>query len=218
MHLYIGCYVPLFIAMIITDIKLKKKALVELYVDGKLVANIDINIVAEHKLKKMQEIDEEYLQELIRLSDEHRAKQRAMFLLSRKDYCEKELFDKLSKAYNEQAAQLAVDRMKELKFIDDERYAIKYAKDLLFRKHLAKRRAQYEMMRKGLDKELVEETLKQIETEPVEEIIQILQSKFALALSDEKGRRRAVNNLLRKGYNYEDIKVAITRLSDEELL
>ncbi len=204
--------------MLITDIRPAKKSLVDLYIDGEFAVQIDKNVMAESKFKEYAEISEEELEELVLTSQKHRAKQKALFLLSRRDYSEKELIDKLAVECSRDIAVFTTERLKELSLISDERYARKYAKDLLLRKHFAKRRAEYEMLKKGLSKDLIQEVLEDIEIDPVEELVLLLKSKFLAFLNDEKGRRRTVNNLIRKGYNYEDIKIAMQSLNcdDEE--
>lgn len=202
--------------MVITDIKRIKKALFEIYIDDKLAASLDINIVAQHKLKKYQEITQKQLDNLIFKSNVFRAKQRALFLLSRRDYTKKELLKKLVLEYGEIASDQVILRMQELGFINDKKYALKYARDLIFRKHFAKQRARFEMRKKGLEIDIIEEALAQIETDPVEEISNIIKAKFISQINDEKGKRRTINNLIRKGYNYSDIKIAIDQITLED--
>lgn len=202
--------------MVITDIKRAKKALFEIYIDDKLAASLDINIVAQHKLKKYQEITQKQLDNLIFKSNVFRAKQRALFLLSRRDYTKKELLKKLVLEYGEIASDQVILRMQELGFIDDKKYALKYARDLIFRKHFAKQRARFEMSKKGLESDVIEEALMQVELDPVEEIIKLIKTKFIFQIKDEKSKRRTINNLIRKGYNYGDIKTALNLIKQEE--
>ena len=45
--------------------------------------------------------------------------------------------------------------------------------------------------------------------------LQIIMKKYLRGLGEEKGRRRAVNGLVRLGYRYEDIKREISAVLEE---
>ncbi len=63
----------------------------------------------------------------------------------------------------------------------------------------------------------MEDTLAALEEEddPGERIRQIIMKKYLRGLGEEKGRRRAVNGLVRLGYRYEDIKREISAVLEE---
>lgn len=203
--------------MIITDIKRTKKALYEIYLDNKLAANLDVNIVAQYRLKKYQEITRQQLDNLIFESNLCRAKQRVLYLLARKDYTKNELLKKLVDEFGDKASMQVVLRMEEIGLIDDEKYALKFAKDLIFRKHFAKQRARFEMSKKGLENDIIEEALAKVEFDPVEEIAKVIKAKFISKINDEQGKRRTINNFIRKGFNYGDIKAALELIEQEEM-
>ena len=82
------------------------------------------------------------------------AKKRALWLLDKRDYSRAELIGKLTeKGYEETAAESAVDRLAELGFVDDARYA-----PIVVRHYAAKgygaRRVRQELQRRGKTGEL----------------------------------------------------------------
>ena len=119
---------------------------------------------------------------------------------------EKELFSKLKRDYDEAAVEKAVARMRDLGLVNDLNFAQKYAKELLFNKHLSKRRAEFELLQKGIDKDTVCDILAELECDAVEQIRLLVDKKYRLAYSDEKVKKRAVAFLQRYGYRWDDIK------------
>ena len=100
----------------------------------------------------------------------------------------------------------AVVRMEELGFVNDEVFAKKYAKELLFNKHFSKRRAEFELSQKGIDKDTIYEVLSDLECDSVEQIQILVDKKYKTAYYDEKIKKRAVAFLQRHGYSWDDIK------------
>lgn len=96
--------------------------------------------------------------------------------------------------------------MEELGLVNDEVFAQKYAKELLFNKHFSKRRAEFELSQKGIDKDVICEVLSNLECDAVEQIRTLVDKKYKTAYSDEKVKKRAVAFLQRHGYSWNDIK------------
>lgn len=205
--------------MIITEIKPRRKGLSSLYIDGEFVANLDSQTLLENRFDVGKEIDDEQLHEVINQSREKRAKDKALWLISYRDHSKKELADKIKRSFDEASAEKAVERMEELGLVDDESYARRYAQKVMFSKHMSKKGAVYELVRKGIDRELAEEIVDEIEVDPQEQIMLIIEKKYK-NINDEKIRRRAVSALQRLGYGWEDIKSAINEyneVNDNEL-
>ena len=138
-----------------------------------------------------------------------------MWLISYRDHSKKELTDKIKRTCDEESAEKAVERMEELGLVNDEAYAQRYAKKLLFSKHMSKNAAIYELSRKGIDKELAEEILENTEVDERNQIRQVIDKKYR-NLSDEKIRRRAVSALQRLGYRWDDIRSVLEEYSEED--
>ena len=99
--------------------------------------------------------------------------------------------------------------MEELGLIDDEKYARHLAHDLFYLKNLSYRGVVYTLMEKGIDKDLCEEIADEFDIEPVEQLVELIEKKYADKLDDEKDRRRTIAALQRLGYNWGDIKSAL---------
>lgn len=203
--------------MTITAIEPKRKGLSALYIDGEFALKVDTETIFAHRIDVGDEIDDQTLKELIDSSDIKRAKDKAMWLISYRDYARKELIDKVSKDSSRDAAVKAVNRLEELGLINDERFARRYASDLLNIKHLSPIGTKRKLMEKGIERELAEAVIDELDCDIDENITTVIDRKYAKNLSDEKGRRRCINGLMRLGYSYSDIRSALNRYTDIEI-
>lgn len=201
--------------MLITAIEPRRKAMSALYLDGEYVMNLDTRTLIENRFDVGKDIDDEDLHEIIRLSNERRAKEKALWLISYRDHSKKELADKIKRTCDEESADKAVERMEELGLVNDESYALHHAQKLIFTKHMSKNAVVYELARKGIDKELAAEILEEIEVDSSEQIRIIIDKKYR-NISDEKIRRRAVAALQRLGYRWDEIKGVIEEYAEDD--
>lgn len=176
------------------------------FVDEELWSKVDDNILAQNNIKVGTFVDEKMLSKLMFDSDYKRAKNKALYLLSFRDYSKKELYNKLKKDFCLPAVEKTVARMEELGLINDKIFAQKYAKELLFNKFFSKSRTEFELLQKGIDKDVVCEILSNLECDAVEQIRLLIDKKYKLAYSDEKTKKRAIAFLQRHGYSWDDIK------------
>ena len=196
--------------MIITSFEERKKSQTALYIDGEYAVTVDTMTFLSTGKKVGSEITDEELYELIETSKFNRAKEKALYLIEYRNRTKKELSDKLIPLFGESASTLAIERLEELGLINDESYAREYAEILLNKKGFSRQRALFEMMKKGIDKDIAEEILDELEPEPVEQIKQLLETKFARKLSNEKDAK-TVNSLKAMGYRWSDINEAMNK-------
>lgn len=134
----------------------------------------------------------------------------AMRLISMRDYGEKELENKLTeKGCQRCYAQAAAEKAKAIGYIDDESYAVALAQRLAESKGYSSSKIKYELVSKGISREIADNAAQMIDNEPILRIIELLNSKFSRNLNDEKGIRRTVAALQRLGYRYSDIRSAL---------
>lgn len=202
--------------MRITNIEKGKGRRYKVYVDGLYWASLDPEVIVDSSLKEDLECSEEFLEEIKYRADVRRAKERALYLLEYRDHSRKELIDKLKKDVDEEIAASTADKMEEFGFLDDGRYAEKLARDLLTRKRLGRRRAFYELQRKGIERELAERVLDEAEVDPADQLGELIAKKYARYLGDEKGRKKVISALFRLGHSYEDVKRALQQYEEFE--
>lgn len=137
-------------------------------------------------------------------------------LLSYRDHSEKELVLKLTqKGHKKEYALNAVSLLKDYRYVDDERTAEIYAKDLFERKGMSVNGIVNELCRKGISREIAYNTVEKLDNEPILRIIDLLNRKYSRYLSDEKGVRKTVAALQRLGYRWSDIRSALRQYEIE---
>ena len=204
------------INMVITDIQKRKRLLNALYIDGEYAVDIDREILLINHVKVGLELNDEDLYKLISKSNNKRAKDRALYCLSRRDYSKKELADKLKKVFGDDASLYAVDKMEDLGLMNDERFAEKYAHDLMLIKKYSPQRALRELLKKGIDKYISEEVINNLSPNIHDQIYNLVERKYQKYLIDEKGKRRTVQALMRLGYKWEDIRPVINEFLNQD--
>lgn len=203
--------------MLITAIEPRRKAMSALYIDGEFVMNIDTQTLIENRFDVGREIDDEDLHEIIKLSNERRAKEKALWLISYRDHSKKELSDKIRRTCDDESANKAVERMEELGLVNDENYARRYAQQLLFSKHMAPKGAVHALVQKGIDRELANDIIEEIPVDIDESIRTVIDKKYR-NINDEKIKRRAAAALQRLGYRWDEIKSILEEYTEEDYI
>ncbi len=187
---------------------------IHLLVDGEYFTTVDEMYFDSLYLKNGQEIDGEMLCELKGVTDIRRAYNYAVSLLSRRDHSYAELLRKLTVKGFKDGAEEALIKLQTQGYIDDERFAQIYVRELITFKNYGKRRIEQELYKKGIDRNIIKEALENAEF-PEERLTDIIRRRYIRYLSDEKGVRKTVNALLRLGYSYGDIRDALAEIDDE---
>ena len=178
---------------------------------------INASVVDEFMLKKGQELSGGALERIRGADALRKAKRRALYLLGSRQYCRGELLKKLRQTYGEDIARSAVDYVAELGYVNDEEYAPKLAEYLIHTKRWGLRRTRYEMLRRGLDEELVDNTLEEFSEEEIdEEITALLEKRYSAKIQDYDDRRRTIAAFARRGYDYRAVKRCIEALLERE--
>lgn len=201
--------------MLITAIEEKKKGMSAVYIDGEFAMKLDTFTLAHEGIKIGTEIDDDTLHELVKASNLSRAKEKAMYLLEYRSRSRYELIEKITPLYGAEAAEAVADRMVELGLVDDERFAHDFAEELFTKKRFAQRRVEYELSRKGIDKEVIELVIEQLTPDPEEQIRSLLETKYRNKIGDVNSRRKTANALAALGYSYYDINSVLSEYEDE---
>ena len=98
--------------------------------------------------------------------------------------------------------------------LNDEEYARILSDDLINRKNYGIKRVKQELAYRGIDREIIENTVDTLDNDAENRIILVVKKKYLNKLNDEKGRKRAVDGLMRLGFSYSDIKSALGKVSE----
>ena len=203
---------------------------IHLSLDGEYIATVNADYWFTCGIKSGSEVTPEQLEELLTESARRKMMNKALDLLSLRDYSRRELSDKLvTKAWEKkeqkdmdlgslkQQASDICDRLEELGLLNEERFARSYVDELIRRKHLSRSGLRTALIQKGVQRDIIETVLEAVDVDPVEQIRELLATKFKNRdLTDEKQKTRTVNALLRLGYRYNEIHAAMGEWMENE--
>ncbi|MEG2203652.1 MAG: regulatory protein RecX [Oscillospiraceae bacterium] len=206
--------------MQITDAKKTKRGKIAVSVDGEFLVSVDEFCWISSRLTIGEEVEPDTLNALLADSRRAEAKRRALNMLGQRSYTARQLGDRLCAKTDRAAADAAVARMQELGYLDDADTASRWAQEL-YGKGYALRRVRFELSRRGIDRETLDEALEFIDPddEPTR-APEVLAAGIA-PIETEKDRRRAAALLERYGYRAEAVSHALrsaTTMKTEESL
>ena len=195
--------------MIITNIEAVTKAKSRVYIDEQLAFVLYKGELYRYKIKKDEEISDETYREIIDEVLTKRAKIRCIYLLKSMDRTEYQLRTKLKQGgYPEEAINRAIDYVKNLHYIDDNRYAQYYIDGRTGSK--SKQQIVQDLLRRGISKEQIQSIYEQKEPEDeTEQIRKWVAKRVDLETSDPKEINRLYGFLMRKGFQASDISKVI---------
>ena len=188
---------------------------VHLLIDGEYRMTADREFIALAGITNNMELDDTELAALSEQVNSRRAFNRAADLLSRRDHSKSELIGKLrQKGFGADAAQFAAERMEELGYLNDRRFAERFAAELAQNKGFGLRRIAAELFRKGISRAIIDEVLNTLEL-PEDGLQALIERKFQKNLSTEQGLRRTFNALIRMGYAPGAIREALRNYTEQ---
>ncbi len=188
---------------------------VHIYIDNKYTLTLYDDFWYRSGYSEGQEISDDELASLKGEAGFRSAYEKGLKYLSMRGYSEKELYNKLKMNFGDEAAGRAIDKINSFGYLNDEEYCREYAEYLFKVKKYDVKRISYELKNKGINPETIDNTLKTLDNEPIQRIIDMLRSKYEKNLETEKDRKRLVNRFIRMGYSYRDIKDAFSEVGAE---
>ena len=193
----------------IIKIEPAKGGKLSLFADDEYVMTVDPDTWYSLDYSDGCEINDEEFEKLKFLIESRKAYAQALRFLTLRAHSADELYKKLIKKHSAECSAYAIEKCRDLGFIDDEDFAVRYANELVNRKKYGRSRIRSELYSKGIDREITEKVLNLLDIDTSQSIIEIIEKKYSDCFSDEKGKRRMIAGLIRLGYNYSDIKAAL---------
>ncbi len=189
---------------------------VKIFCDGEYLLTADCDFWLSYSYGGDVDMNNEELAAFIEAAGSRFAFNKAMNILSRRDYCAKELVKKLCEKNIERSyAQSAVEKLEEMGYINDEIYANRLAEQMYNSKGYSPKKIRYELVSKGISDEIAQNAVSLLDKDTVLRIIELLRTKYKKNLNDEKGVRRTFAALARAGYSYSDVRTAFNRAGAE---
>jgi regulatory protein len=200
--------------MIVTDIVEFDKKRSKIFIDGEFVFVLYKGELKDYNVKVGQELSESDYREILEVVLPKRAKLRAMNLLQKKDYTEKQLRDRLVEGlYPGEIVDEAIEYVKSYKYLNDERYARDYITYHMSTRSRA--RIIQDLTGKGISRDNLMSIIEELYTEDdgdaeLDQIRRLLVKKqYDPEVTDFKEQQKITAFLMRKGYNLSDIKRAM---------
>ncbi len=208
--------------MLVTSIhKLdKKKSLIHLDEDIKIsVYNSELY---KYGIREQTELSDEISREIFEVLLPRRARERVFYMLKDSDKSEQDVRRKLLTAYYpEDIVEAVIRYMKDMKYIDDRRYADNYIRGNRRQKSI--NRMKQELYFHGVEKSVICEAVNSFEeewdllSEEQQRIIhkEFIRRKYDFRNEDEKLKNKIIQSLMRKGFNFDDIQSVYRKLKEE---
>lgn len=139
----------------------------------------------------------------------------ALKVIEFKDRTEKEVREKLTqKGYDENIIEDEIEFLINYGFINDSRYAERFVSDAINLKKWGKARIKTELLRKGVDREIIDNAVEGAFMEIDDDLLfSEMQRRFKNSdLSNIKERTRIFNFYMRRGFSPDEIKGAMNRM------
>ncbi len=189
---------------------------IHLLLDNEYVITTDNNFWLDNYIADGTEIDEEQWQELVAGINYKKALNKCGDLLSRREHSVKELKTKLLRTVDEVSADKAIDRYIEAGYLDDEHFCRSLVEYLYNSKKYSTNHIRQECYKRGVAADIISAVLEDYEFDNVDNIVRLLDAKYASKLEQENGKQKVIAALQRKGFSYSDIKSAFYRLENDE--
>ncbi len=180
--------------------------------DGSIL-RVGENEVIQFSLYQGKALSGEETEQLLACTRRSGLKEKALELLTRKPQSRRELERKLGEweATEEETAEIC-DRLEELGFLDDGRYAAQVVRHYCAKGYGA-RKLRDELYRRGIPRELWDEALDQVEG--CSDIIDAFLEKKLKGSCEPKDLKKASDALARRGYSWSQISEGLRRYGAE---
>lgn len=177
--------------------------------DGEYKFTVDADYWFFLGLHSGDELSEREFEELRDKVGVRRAYNKGLDFLSRRAHSKKELFNKIKRTSEEKYVIIALKRLEEKGYVDDEDFSLRYYEYLKTVKHFGRNRIKSEFYKKGLDSALLDIAESEVGASDNGDIRDIIDRKYIRFMDDEKGRRKVFNALVRMGYDFSDIRTVM---------
>lgn len=199
----------------------RRKNRLNVYLDGAYFQSVSDTVWADAGLKIGQELEEDAWQEICIRQEGRAAMDNALSLLSIRMYSRHEMEQKLrEKGFEEDAIHNTIQKLLHYGYINDRELAGMLVREGQGAKGQGPRMLRNRMMKKGIDREIIDEALSQYtvqdEAALVEEQLDAVARRYVREEDPRKRRQKMSAALQRKGFSWDAIRQAMGSREDEE--
>lgn len=192
--------------MLVTSIEEVSKSRSKIFIDGEFAFVLYKGELRFYKVAVGEEISESAYDEILQVVLPKRAKLRAMNLLQKREYTEKQLRDKLREGgYPGAVIEMALQYVANYHYTDDLRYAVTYITD--HESSRSRKRIEQDLFGKGIPKEILQKAWLEWEEQggmqDEEEMIRRLLEKrhYVPGQAEPREEQKTFMFLMRKGFS-----------------
>ena len=202
---------------VITKIEAQKRKedRVNIYVDEKFFMAIYKEHVFTFNLKKGDNIDEEYLNKILKDEMFLKGKNKALNILSKASQSEKKIREKLNEDFEEDTIDDVIDFLKKYNFINDGELASKIVNTNVNLNKYGKNKIKQNLYNKGIEKSAIDEAISEIDyNAEFENALYLAQKRYDRVKNEDpkKAYAKIANHLAYKGFNYDIIKSVLNKI------
>ena len=200
----------------ITALTLQKKnrQRINVFLDGEFAFGLD-RLVAGW-LQTGQEISDERISELKTADAREVAFQSALHLLKFRPRTESEIRSRLlKKSISPDDVEVVVERLKRNEMLDDRRFTIEWIENRSELKPRSRRALEFELRQHGVDQEIIQESLAEVEDEPLAYQAASRRVRKYQNLEWSEFRIKLARYLNQRGFQYDTIRDVTNRIWNE---
>ncbi len=196
----------------------KNKDRVNIYIDNVFSIGISEELRYKYKLEIGMEVDDEFIKGVLQHEEQNKVINHALNLLSYRQRSEKEIYNALKrKNFEDSYIKNAIDYCRENRYLDDRAFAESFIRDKMNLNSFGPERIRYELILKGISKDIIEDLLTIDYDEQYEMAMDLALKKLNTYKNGDRNSiyRKLTGFLQRKGYSFDIIsKVAKEILKD----
>lgn len=192
---------------------------VEIYFEDSSKIRIDYRIAFDNGLRRNDDLDEEKINNLLSQSEKLKIKDSAFRFLARRHHSFHEIFKKLlNKGYKKEDISEVLEKLKRDGFVDDLLFANAFVEEKLTKKKLGLIKVKAELMKKGVDRKIIDMSLSHVDNSIMEANAELLIEKKIKFLKEKESDAKKIKQklfsfLYSRGFDSEIITSALNKMN-----
>ena len=196
----------------------KNKYLRNVFLDNGTCLTLPVYLLQKRHMKQGNQLEDEEIEQLKETIIRPKIRKKTLDYLSKRVYGIKELQDKLTAfGFLEEDIIPVIEKYISLGYLNDADFACRYVHDALILKKMPQKRIRYDLLRKGVDENLIEEAFFEFDGQEYENLVYLIEKKMRCAKDDSKETLQKIKmQFYRKGYPLREIEKAMQAFLEKE--
>lgn len=197
----------------------RNKDRLNIYIDDEFAFGISVDIFVKYNLKKDQEIEDEFIKEILLAEENNKSITLAVKYLALRQRSVKEVKDYLKrKGYDDNLIDDTISYLEEKNYLNDYEFAQSFIRDKSYLNKYGINKIRYELMNKGVSREIISKTLRFDTDEEYNNAIELANKKMKSYRNQDRDSiyRKLGGFLQRRGYRYDTVSKVLREVLDED--